>query len=107
MWKRLARKPSTASLMPATKNNRNATLISPSVIAQTTIGTSKIRPKVMRFGILKPFPSLRRGFARQSAPAPMDGAAAGGWIYPMPRASFVDGPHYSGAGVLAHSAIPT
>src|SRR3984957_10790464 len=53
MWKRLARKPSTPSLMPAARNRKKAIRIPPEVIAQTTIGTSRIRPKVMRFGILK------------------------------------------------------
>src|SRR5215472_9969052 len=57
MCKRLARNPSTASLMPAARNKAKAMRISPSVIAQTTMGTSKIRPKVMRFGILKPPPA--------------------------------------------------
>ena len=33
--------------------------ISPDVIAQTTTGTSRMRPNVMRFGILKPRPGSR------------------------------------------------
>src|SRR5579864_1509949 len=62
MWKRLARKPSTPSLMPAARNRKKAMRIPPEVIAQTTIGTSRIRPNVMRFGILKRSPGLRQLF---------------------------------------------
>ena len=52
--------------------------ISPDVIAQTTTGTSRIRPSVMRFGILKPRPGAQKSNAQ-----------------------------YSGARALAHPAIPT
>src|SRR4029077_9815669 len=48
--------------MPAARNRKNATRIPPEVIAQTTIGTSRIRPKVMRFGILKRGPGFRQLF---------------------------------------------
>src|SRR6516225_4759738 len=71
MWKRLARKPSTASLMPAARNSANAMRISPNVIAQTTMGTSKIRPKVMRFGILKPPPACSNACAAPRRAAPL------------------------------------
>jgi hypothetical protein len=57
--------------------------IPPEVIAQTTIGTSRIRPKVMRFGILKRGPGSG-SFAR-CCPATQ----------------------YTGARALAHPAIPT
>src|SRR5580704_13274933 len=60
MWKRLARNPSTASLIPATRNSANATSISPDMIAQTTAGTRMMRPKVMRLGMLKLCPGSRR-----------------------------------------------
>jgi len=49
----LARTPSTASLAPASKHNAKAACLSPAPIAQITIGTSKMRPSVMRLGILK------------------------------------------------------
>src|ERR1700745_2247631 len=55
MPNRLARKPSTASLAPAAKNNKKATRISPEVIAQITTGTSKMRARVMRLGMLTRF----------------------------------------------------
>ena len=84
MWKRFARKPSTASLIPATRNSAKATSISPDMIAQITAGTRMMRPKVMRFGMLKA--------------APGSGAD-------LPRA--VLSALYSGAPVLAHPAIPT
>src|SRR5215469_18872966 len=58
MPNRLARKPSTASLMPAARNRTNAIRISPAVIAHTTTGTSRMRPSVMRFGMLKSAPRL-------------------------------------------------
>ena len=59
MPKRLARKPSTASLTPAARNSTKAIHIAPDVaIAQTTIGTSRMRPSVMRFGMLKAIPAL-------------------------------------------------
>ena len=69
MPKRLARKPSTASLMPASRNNANATLISPAVIAQITTGTSKMRPSVMRLGILKAPPGMVRAASRGPPPS--------------------------------------
>src|SRR5665647_430408 len=60
MSKRLARKPSTASLTPATTNSTKAIHMVPGdMIAQTTTGTSRIRPSVMRFGILKAIPALK------------------------------------------------
>ena len=52
MLKRLARKPSTASLTPATIKIANAISIWLDAIAQTMIGTSMMRPSVMMFGIL-------------------------------------------------------
>src|SRR5215218_7688115 len=52
MLKRLARNPSTASLTPAMKKSTNATAIWPEVMAQTMTGTSRIRPRVIRFGRL-------------------------------------------------------
>src|SRR6478672_6743532 len=58
MPNRLARKPSTASLMPAARKSTKAIFISPAVIAQTTTGTRRMRPSVMRFGILKSAPRL-------------------------------------------------
>ena len=60
MWKRLARNPSTASLIPATRNSAKATSISPDMIAQTTAGTRMMRPKVMRLGMLKLCPGSQR-----------------------------------------------
>src|SRR5579864_2028340 len=74
MWKRLARKPSTASLMPATTNSAKAASISPEIIAHTTTGTRMMRAKVIRFGILKrrpqlhAYPTLRRLAATPSGP---------------------------------------
>jgi len=44
--------------MPAATKRKNATRISPEVIAQTTIGTRMMRPTVMRFGIPKRTPRL-------------------------------------------------
>ena len=58
--------------------------IPPEVIAQTTIGTSRIRPNVMRFGILK------------------RGPGSGSFSPCCPAAS-----QYTGARALAHPAIPT
>src|ERR1700722_6086245 len=52
MLKRLARKPSTASLTPATTKIAHAISIWFEAIAQTMIGTSRMRPSVMIFGIL-------------------------------------------------------
>ena len=45
MLKRLARKPSTASQTPATRNSTKATHIAPEAIAHTTIGTSRDSPQ--------------------------------------------------------------
>ena len=60
MLKRLARKPSTASLMPAIRKTANATSIWLDTMAQTMIGTSMMRPSVMMFGILtKALPGTR------------------------------------------------
>src|SRR3954465_11310071 len=52
MLKRLARKPSTASLTPATMNIAKAISIWLDAIAQTMTGTSRMRPKVIMFGML-------------------------------------------------------
>src|SRR5437899_4966885 len=70
MLKRLARKPSTASLMPAIRKTANATSIWLDTMAQTMIGTSMIRPRVMIFGILTrrfPAPGLTSNPARLEA----------------------------------------
>src|SRR6266446_3619056 len=56
MPKRLARKPSTASLTPAARNTANASNISPDAIAQTMTGTERMRASVMRLGMLTPGP---------------------------------------------------
>ncbi len=65
--------------------------ICPDVIAQTTIGTNRMRPSVIRFGILKTWPRLAaryyRNILRSRAPSL--------------------GPQYTGTRVLAHLAIPT
>jgi hypothetical protein len=53
MLKRLARKPSTASLMPAMTKIANAISIWLEAIAQTIIGTNMMRPSVIMFGMLK------------------------------------------------------
>src|SRR5215831_8657936 len=71
MPNRLARKPSTASLMPAARNSTNAIRISPAVIAQTTTGTNRMRPSVMRFGILNLCPGSARAPRRHHRPAHM------------------------------------
>src|SRR5215471_20973472 len=90
MAKRLARKPSTASLTPAATNSTKAIHMAPGVeIAQTTIGTSRIRPSVMRFGILKAIP------ARGRRPAQRTGTA------PIPPTEYNDG------WTIARLAIPT
>ena len=52
MLKRLARKPSTASLTPAMTKIANAISIWLETIAQTMIGTRMMRPSVMIFGML-------------------------------------------------------
>src|SRR6185437_3822385 len=67
MPNRLARKPSTASLTPAARNSTKAIHICPEEIAQTTTGTNRIRPNVIRFGILKGAPA--RLASRQSITA--------------------------------------
>jgi hypothetical protein len=55
--------------------------ISPEMIAQTTTGTKRIRPNVMRFGILKPRPgALSLNFTiyrRRRACAPGDSDVGG------------------------------
>ena len=90
MAKRLARKPSTASLTPAATNSTKAIHMAPGVeIAQTTTGTSRMRPSVMRFGILKAIP------ARGSGPAPSAGNT------PIPSVE------YNRARTIARLAIPT
>src|SRR5437868_1632379 len=67
MLKRLARKPSTASLTPAMMKIANAISISLDAIAQTMIGTSRMRPSVMMFGMLtRRFPA-QKGPVRLSA----------------------------------------
>src|SRR5499433_3470313 len=71
MPKRLARKPSTASLMPAARKRTNAIRISPAVIAQTTTGTNRMRPSVMRFGILNLCPGSARAPRWHHRPAHM------------------------------------
>src|SRR3954470_6672688 len=53
MPKRLARKPSTASLTPAAANSMKAISIWFDAIAHTTTGTSRMRASVIRLGILK------------------------------------------------------
>src|SRR5258705_1829245 len=58
MPKRLARKPSTASLTPAAANSRKANSIWFDAIAHTTTGTSRMRASVMRLGILKLAPAV-------------------------------------------------
>src|SRR5271156_555894 len=110
MRKRLARKPSTASLIPAVRNNRKAMRISPEVIAQTTTGTKRIRPSVMRFGILKPRPgappSSATIYRRRRACAPRDSDVGGASNVSPPGAArlselvtFVDEARYAAAGV--------
>src|SRR5450432_1192081 len=86
MPKRLARKPSTASLAPAAKNSRNAIRISPEVMAQITTGTSRMRASVMRLGMLN---FVRPGSRTDPAPA---------------HSSPVF--QYSGDRAVAQSAIP-
>src|SRR6185437_667551 len=60
MWNRLARNPSTASLTPASTKSTKAANMAPDAIVQTTIGTSRMRASVMRFGILKSVPDRGR-----------------------------------------------
>src|SRR5437763_7198795 len=72
MPNRLARNPSTASLMPAATKRRKATRISPAVIAQTTTGTSKMRARVTRFGMLNLRPQLGRRFVDSRCSRPCD-----------------------------------
>src|SRR5579883_1979389 len=69
MLKRLARKPSIASLTPAITKAVKATSIWLEAIAQTTIGTSRMRPRVMIFGILtRRFPATRPYDSAKPAP---------------------------------------
>src|ERR1019366_10430174 len=88
MLKRLARKPSTASLTPAPTNTTKAIHIVPDAIAQTTIGTNRIRPSVMRFGIFKVIPASR--------PAP--GCPAGSTPFPTVE--------YNGGGATVRPGVP-
>ena len=68
MLKRLARKPSTASLTPATMKIAKAISIWFDAIAQTMNGTSRMRPSVMMFGILNAaLPGYRPDFAKDPA----------------------------------------
>src|SRR5471032_2129639 len=68
MLKRLARKPSTASLTPATMKIANAISIWLDAIAQTMNGTSRMRPSVMMFGMLNAaFPGSRPDFERDQS----------------------------------------
>ena len=99
MWKRLARKPSTASLMPAARNNEKAMRISPSVIAQTTIGTSKIRPKVIRFGMLKLSPAS----STLARPWPRVAPFANPAVILDSRRAIVCKANYSGAPACLHT----
>src|SRR3954454_8209900 len=63
MLNRLAKKPSTASLTPATTKIANAISIWLAAIAQTMNGTSRMRPSVMMFGMLNAtFPGSRPDF---------------------------------------------
>src|SRR3569833_1396497 len=87
MPKRLARNPSTASLTPAARNNTKAIHIAPDEIAQTTTGTRRMRPSVMRFGMLKGRP----GLTARPYPRPAD------------RAEFP--PEYSRRRTIARLAI--
>src|SRR5215471_18670621 len=91
MWNRLARYPSTASLTPAARKSTKAIQMycSPDAIAQTTIGTSRMRPSVMRFGILTAIPT------RGSVPV----ANAGNTPIPLVE--------YNDAVTIARLAIPT
>src|SRR3979490_1028143 len=66
MPKRLARKPSTASLTPAAATSRNENRIWFDAIAQTTTGTSRMRASVIRLGILK---RLAPALPKQISPA--------------------------------------
>ncbi len=68
MLKRLARKPSTASLTPATMKIAKAISIWLEAIAQTMNGTSRMRPRVMMFGILtRRFPATGLIFTKDPA----------------------------------------
>jgi hypothetical protein len=71
MLKRLARNPSTASLTPATIKTAKANSIWFEAIAQTMIGTKRIRPSVMRLGML--FGMLTWRFPARKGPAPFGG----------------------------------
>src|SRR5262249_54477109 len=80
--------PSTASLMPAATKRKKATRISPAVIAQTTTGTSKMRARLTRLGMLK----LCTGLAT-------DAPVAGRRAWPCAR-------QYSRAEPIAQLPIP-
>src|SRR5436190_12977404 len=74
MPKRLARKPSTASLTPAAANSRNAMSIWSDAIAHTTTGTSKMRASVIRLGMLKrPAPAAKSQLADKPRAPPCQG----------------------------------
>jgi hypothetical protein len=74
--------------------------ISPETIAQTTIGTNRMRPKVMRFGIFKSCPGYIGGSTGQR-PGPTDISRA------VHESCNLTSPQYTGARALAHPAIPT
>src|SRR5262249_24021846 len=61
MPKRLAKKPSTPSLIPAATNSTNAIVIWSDAMAQTITGTNRMRASVMRLGRLKKGPG-RAGY---------------------------------------------
>src|SRR5438094_6031512 len=85
MPKRFARKPSTRSLRPATRNRMKAIRISPDVIAHRITGTARMRASVIRLGMLKPSPQLLRRAERRA------------------RRKLL--PEYSGAQAIAQCAI--
>ena len=90
MPKRLARKPSTPSLIAGGQEQQERQIaIVPLAIAQTTTGTRMIRANVMRFGILKLKPRLA--------------AARSGY---RPRCCN-SGIEYIGHRAIAHNWIPT
>ena len=74
MLKRLARKPSTASLTPAMTKIANAISIWLETIAQTMTGTRMMRPSVMIFGILNSVASRLR-------PQIRPGGSAGSYLH--------------------------
>src|SRR6266567_4493817 len=101
MPKRLARKPSTASLTPAARNSRNAICISPEVIAQITIGTSRMRASVMRLGRLTLVFRGQRLVASRGAKSDDSDLRAN-----TPQAHSHSHPEYSDGQAVAQSAIP-